>query len=69
MIEQFYWTIDETLADSSTPNQSEPRYNCNEGTLRISHTPRLEPYHWMEFNVIARTLQKWRLWNYLNRST
>ena len=47
---------DETLTGTTTPDQSEPVNNDNEGVLNISKALELEPHHQMQFSVIPRIL-------------
>ena len=42
MVKQFYLTIDRTISDSTTPNQSEPGRNGNEEGTPYSQSPRTE---------------------------
>ena len=50
------WPIDGALTGATTPDQSGPGNNDNEGVLYILQTSRLEPHHKMQFNVIIRKL-------------
>ena len=52
------WLIDGTLTGTTTPGQSEPGSNCNEGVLGyfpVSGSPELDAYHQMPFSVIFST--------------
>ena len=46
------WPIVGTLSGITTPTQSEPWYNVNEGVLLIPQTLRQAPHHQMHFIVI-----------------
>ena len=41
MITQFYWPIDGTLTGTTTPGQSGPGSNCNEGVFYIPQSSRI----------------------------
>ena len=52
MIEQFYLTLDGTLIGTTTPGQSGPESNSNEGVHHISQTLGLKPNYQKQFSVI-----------------
>ena len=49
-----FLSIDETLTGTTTPGQSGPENDSNEGVHNILQTPRLEPHHQMQFSVTPR---------------
>ena len=49
--------MDATLTGTTTPDQSGPGSNDDEGVFHIPQDPDLELHHQIEFNVIPRTLR------------
>ena len=47
----YIWPIDGTLIGSTTPNQSGPKSNGNEGVLCSPQTVGLKPHHQIQFSV------------------
>ena len=54
LLNSFIWATDGILKGTTTPVQSGPRSNGNEGVLNIPQIPRQEPHHQMQFNVISK---------------
>ena len=54
-LNSFTWPIDETLTVTTTQGHGGPENNGNGEVLHITPTPRLEPHHQIQFNVILKT--------------
>ena len=47
--------MNETQTGTTTPSQSWLGSNGNEGVLHIPQITKLEPHHYMHFNIVSRT--------------